>query len=429
MIRRSDMGRLVALALLAALPLVSACSDESLNPPTPAAGNIFARYVAIGNSITAGFQSGGINDSTQQQSYAVLLAQEFGLTVGTDWYYPALSNPGCPPPYTDIFTQTRLATIPNDCAFRTSTVPPRLNNVAVPGAAVIDVLDNLDAESAPNGLTTILLGGRTQMEAAMEAQPTFVTVWIGNNDALGAVLAVGNSGSTALVTSPTIFADRYGAMMDSLDAIGTIQGGVLIGVVQVGNAPYLTQGRVWKQFEATYDALTSPLNALDVTNSCLGFQALTATDTAFVSVPFHYGGPALALANARVDSVQQGTLAPGALQTVTIDCTTGDVVTVAEMINLMTSVAAYNTAIEAEASARNWVFVDPNDLLVQLLTTPGAIRPFPAFDPTDPQHTSQPFGSALSLDGFHPSASTHVLIAQALIAAINTAYGTAVPTP
>ena len=42
---------------------------------TPPAGAPFmARYVAIGNSITAGFQSNGINDSTQRRAYPHLLA-------------------------------------------------------------------------------------------------------------------------------------------------------------------------------------------------------------------------------------------------------------------------------------------------------------------------------------------------------------------
>ena len=42
---------------------------------------MFPRYVAMGNSITAGFQSAGINDSIQQQSYAVLFAQAGGRAL------------------------------------------------------------------------------------------------------------------------------------------------------------------------------------------------------------------------------------------------------------------------------------------------------------------------------------------------------------
>src|SRR5439155_18127956 len=64
----------VVLGLLLA---AAACQNDQLNRPfsvTPV-DPLFDRYVSMGNSITAGFQSAGINDSTQSQSYAVLLAR------------------------------------------------------------------------------------------------------------------------------------------------------------------------------------------------------------------------------------------------------------------------------------------------------------------------------------------------------------------
>ena len=69
--------RFSAAAVLGLLLAAAACNNDQLNRPfaTTPVDPLFARYVSMGNSITAGFQSGGINDSTQQQSYAVLLAQ------------------------------------------------------------------------------------------------------------------------------------------------------------------------------------------------------------------------------------------------------------------------------------------------------------------------------------------------------------------
>jgi lysophospholipase L1-like esterase len=416
------------LALVAAL---AACDNESLKPPTEQTGLVdpmFARYVAFGNSITAGFQSGGINDSTQAQSYANLLAGQ----MGTEFNLPLLNKPGCPPPYVNVFTQEVLAgnTPVPGCGLRNPTIPVYLNLVAVPGAAVLDIYDPLGTGNSSNTLTTIIGGGRSQIDNAALIEPTFVTVWIGNNDALGAVLDGANPGDPALVTSPATFADRYGKMMDSLDAFGTIEGGVLIGVVQVGYAPYLTQGRVWKGFEAQFDALTSPLNAFDVSNACLANTVLPTGDTAWTAVPFPVGGAALALAKARVDSVQAGELAPGSLVPAVIDCADTRAVTNTEMANLFSSVAQYNAAIKAEADKRDWVFVDPNDLLLALIGTPGAILSFPAFPGTGPDSVTSrttPFGTALSLDGIHPSASANVAVANVLIAAINAKYGTEIP--
>lgn len=425
MSRLPILRNLALAATVVALSALAACNDEPLQPPT-AVDAMFDRYVAIGNSITAGFQSAGINDSTQLRAYPVLLARQMKTTFNV----PLLNAPGCPPPYTDVFTQSTLGgpSAP-PCALRAWPIPTVVNNVAVPGAEVIDPISNSDPASGPNALTTFILGGRTQLEAARDAEPTFVSVWIGNNDALGAVLSTTNPGDPALVTPPATFAARYAAMMDTLDSFGTIQGGVAIGVVQVGLAPYLTQGRAWKGFEAVFDAQTAPLNFFDVDNNCLSFAALTTTDTAWVSVPFPVGGTMLAQAQAKVDSVMGGTLNPASVVPVTMDCSVdAAMVTVAEMSNLFASIAQYNAAIQTEAASRNWAYVDPNVLLEQGAQTPGALRPFPAFDPTDPQHATAPFGTLLSFDGIHPSSAAHVLVADAVITAINAAYGTSLAT-
>ena len=429
----NKLNRILATTLLAALPVFGACDADSNDVWAPnVVDGMFARYVSIGNSITAGFQSGGITTAMQQQSYAYLLAQQMGLTVGAagaEFNVPLMTAPGCPPPLTNIFTQERVMGLTAGDCFLRQTTPELLHNVAVPGSAIIDALTNLDAASGPNALTTLFLGGRTQLEAAAEVQPTFVTVWMGNNDALGAITTAGNAGDASLVTDPTTFASRYSSMMDELDAMGTIEGGVLIGAVQVVAAPYLTQGRVWAGFEPTFDALTAPLNVFNVNANCLAFQALTATDTAWASVPFHHGAPLLASAQAKADSVLAGQLNPATMVPAELDCSATDVVTVPEMVNLITSVTAFNTTIEAEADERSWVYLDPNVLLLQLAADTDAVRPFPAFAGTAAADVTlnTPFGTALSIDGIHPSATSHVTVANALIAAINAAYGTSIP--
>ena len=429
------MTRIHRLAPLALAVLLGACDNETLIPPTAnpdLVDPLFARYVAFGNSITAGIQSGGINDSTQMRSYPVLLAAQ----MGTEFNVPLLNQPGCPPPFTNVFTQAVVGDPgPLGCALRHPEVPDRLNNVAYPGAEVLEAITYFDDAINPSetdAFRTFLLGGHTPVEMARRVQPTFVTVWLGANDVLGAILDEANPGDPALVTPPADFAASYAAFMDSLDAFGTIEGGAVIGVPHAVLAPYLTQGRVWKGFELQYDAATSPLNALNVTNACLASTPVpgSATDTAFVSVPFAVGGPALALAQARVDSVLAGQLAPASLQPAVIDCAVdAQVVTVAEVLNMLGAVTQYNAAIETEVSARGWVFVDPNPLLAQLGADTTAVRRFPAFPGTAaPSITvGQPFGSAFSLDGIHPSSSTHVIVAAALIQVINLAYGTSIP--
>jgi len=412
---RFTAGRL-GWALALALPLaLGSCNDETLIEPT-AIDPIFARYVSFGNSLTAGYQSGGINMQTQMESYAVLVA----AAMETEFVVPTLSMPGCPPPLVNIFTQERLggAAAP-PCALRTEPTPERINNLAVPGAAIIDAFDHFDADSDPNALTTFLLGSRTPVAIAATLKPTFVTVALGSNDILGALLDAANPGDPAKITDPAVFAARYAEMLDSLDAIGSVEGGALIGLQPIildaatgtTSIPYFTAGAAWQAFEVFFDSQT-PVNVFDVDPACA---------TAFV--PFPFGAPVLAAANAKVDSLLGGTLVPPVVPA-TIVCADNTSITAAETATALAARAQYNAAIQQLASERGYAYVDLEPVLGAVAGTPGAFRPFPAFSPADPQHEAQPFGAAVSIDGIHWSASLHEAVAAAVIAAINAEYGT-----
>jgi lysophospholipase L1-like esterase len=411
--RRTLVAGALSLTLLAA-----ACQQGELFTPLPpnyAGGAMFTRYVSFGNSITAGFQSGGLNDSLQRLAYPVLLAR----AMGTKFYYPSINYVpslnlyGCPSPITIIFTNppTRLgpSTAP-PCSLRSANIPPYLNNVAFPGADVLELLNTNYAPpqpppSATDAYKLFLLGGRTELQRAREVLPTFVSVWIGNNDVLSAILDTGDAGQAADITPPATFATRFNAVMDSIDSFESVEGGVLLGVVQVTGAPYVSQGRAYALASASIPTMT-------VLPNCLAFQQLTATDTAFVEVPFHYGAPIVAKAAAGVPD--------------TLDCSNYHVISVAEAVNMISTVAQYNAAIQQAATARGWLFLDPNVLLKALAANPANIRPFPAFPP-DPNATAAPFGTAISRDGIHPSTATQKLIAQTLQGAINAFYNSAIP--
>jgi len=161
------------------------------------------------------------------------------------------------------------------------------------------------------------------------------------------------------------------------------------------------------QFEAVFDAATAPLNALDVGAGCA--QAF---------VPFPVGGGYLSAANAKVDSVLTGLLPPQNLVPVTLNCVDNESITAGELQNIMTVHAQYNATIQQEATDRGWAYFDPTTVFQTAGAVAGQFRPFPAFDPTDPQHQAQPFGGAVSLDGIHWSSSFHATYADALEDAI-----------
>jgi hypothetical protein len=416
---------LFAAATLGLLLGATACAnDELFRPPsiTPI-DPLFERYVSMGNSITAGFQSAGINDSTQSQSYAVLLAQ----AMRSPFYVPRMTMPGCPPPFTNVFTQARVT----PTGYPTSTAsscylrrvlpipPPFISNVAVPGAEVLDLYNNLDTASNSNTLTMFFLGGLTQTGMMERAHPTFVSVWAGNNDVLGAATSSTNGGDSTKVTPVAAFQTRTTALFDSIEAVGP-RGVVVIGVGNVTAIPFFSRG-------ATYWAIKNGLvpgaafpPTFTVDNNCApiatGIPGARGDSTL---VPFPYGALLL------------GTAQAGGPAALSCADTVPQVVVPAELRKLVTTVTAYNAFDSAQATSRGWAWVNPNPLLGALAADTAQVRPFPYFpqgNAGDTVAVRRPFGRAFSLDAVHPSASTHKLIANALIAVINAKYSTSLLT-
>src|SRR5256885_17244095 len=103
------------------------------------------------------------------------------------------------PPLTNIYLQTRvLPAVPGNCALRKTQPipPPYINNVAVPGALVVDPLDN---SGNPTALTTFFLGGQTQIQAMRRAEPAVVHGEVGVTDGVGAAPGPPQTGQPAAV--------------------------------------------------------------------------------------------------------------------------------------------------------------------------------------------------------------------------------------
>lgn len=399
--------RLGALAAAVAL-LFTACDDEALMPPeAPQGGELFESYVALGASITAGFQSSGINDSTQREAYPAKLAER----MGTDFGLPLLQAPGCPPPFTDILAGDRVGGGTGDtCALRSTPVPDVVHNVAVPGAEVGDVLDNTGEGSSANTLTQLILGGRTQIGAAADAGPTFATVFAGGNDVLDAVRA----GDPSLVTPPETFASEYGELASRLSETG-VEGAVLIGIPNLlafdeqgrGTFPFLSLGAAYVQ------ASQSPAwpDNFDVNPNCAPNESFPDGEDGHQSaVPFGYGfGQLFAAAQAG--------------QSVELDCLNDpEVLTVDEAQQIGGVIQAYNQTIAAAAQEQGWAFVDATPLLTDLRDQ-GLIPPFPTIeDPSTPL-----FGPVYSQDGIHLAEQGHAAVTDLLAAEINEAFGTSLP--
>ena len=395
MFRRNQLFRVAAFGAIVAL---AACNSDKdvLGPSTPPGGAIFKSYVALGNSITAGFQSNGINDSTQRQSYARLLAAQ----MGTQYHYASLAGRGCTPPIANGLTGALVGNAPaGTCDLRAAaSVTDVLNNVAVPGARVLDPTSATSVAS--NALTTFILGGKTQVAKALDARPTFATIWIGNNDVLQPAL----SGLfQPIVSTQAQFQTAYDAMINQLLAGAPDLKGVLIGVAKAQYLPSFTTGALLFATPAAQGAINAATGKTVVIDaSCNGSTSLINVVSLIPAIRAGTHPALIACAKG---------IYPAPV---------GDVYVLdpAEQATLNAAIDAYNNYIQTKATAINFGYFDPNTLFAAAKAS-GDIPPFPNF-----ASTTATYGPLISLDGVHPTAAAHKLIANSLIGVINAKYGT-----
>ncbi|HEX6039989.1 SGNH/GDSL hydrolase family protein [Longimicrobium sp.] len=448
--KKRSLGKALRVAALAGVALLGACvgdGDEVITTVTPAGagGTLFTRYVSLGNSITAGYQSSGINDSLQVRAYPVLLAQR----AAANFNAPLIARPGCPRPFlAPLGTTGRVGGTAADTCVRINS-PVLVNNLAVPGERLGDLLQFPTGQLA--SLNTLLIGPRTQVRAMIEAHPTFVSVWIGNNDALeaslGGVLGPRAAGADSTLTTLAAFTTRLNALVDSIK-VAAPQGAMLIGVVNaIQAAPLIQPGAYfWLARDAATDrfngkpvnANCSPVNNLGQPNplsaNMVSFQILS--DTNFPEI------------NCDPAAYPVGDPRRGAY-----------VLDTAEQAIVTARVNAYNSAIQAAATANNWLYVNPNTIFGEFAgqqddngryqrvrkcqalagalasgsaaAVQGAVLtscPVPPTGPTAPYAAPNFFGTLISFDGVHPSTEAHVILAGRFAAAINQKYGTTLST-
>ena len=402
------IGRFARAAAASVALLAGACSQDQLfthAPPQYAGGARFKRYVAMGNSITAGVQSAGILDSTQKLGYAVLVAGQMG---GDPFYYPSLAAPGCPPPFTNVFTQARLGGgTGTTCAFRSPVVVPYISDVAVPSAEVLDGTQNYPTTGTnSNALTLLMLGGRTQAQAMTAAHPTFVSVWLGNNDLLGAAEA----GDTTLATDTATFRNEYNLVANAIQATGASAILIAVGLGHFANGtaiPFFSRGTTWYGLATGGAFAPAPFTVLA---NC----APPRGDTVFVSFPYGFG---------LLSAAFQGT-------PTTLDCTAPPVLEPKETQFITKMQLFYNAIIQSIAASHSWAYTDSvNTTMDSLFLVANQFAPFPNIgNPANPNGCAlSPFGLAFSCDGVHPSAGTQRLIARKIVRAINAAYSSSIP--
>ena len=369
----------------------------------------FTRYVAFGDSLTAGYSSSALARTYQLNSYPFLIYQAAtGQATGFD--QPLISDPGIsglsvcnganPPSPCGILRLVSLgvsptiAPTPGRGTPTNLTLPRAYNNIAVPGATVHDLVATRNG-----GFHDVILRntnpaqGATQLQQGLSRQPTFATLWIGNNDALGA--ATSGIVIDGVTLTPLVqFEADYRAAANAIAASGAKM--AIANIPDVTSIPFVTTVSRFVPNPQTGQPVigangqpipligpNGPLQAGD-------FVLLTATS-----------------------ELAQGRGIPGSPAGPLSDSA---VLSASEAATIRARVNGYNAVIRTVANEKNAAFVDANAVLTDLAAhgiSVGGVTYGSAFLT----------GGVFSYDGVHPTAFGYAFLANLFIEAINDKFG------
>lgn len=458
------MKKIIALLLIAGFLILAGCAlDQPVQSTitTIKPGELaLTKVVFVGNSITAGFQSGGLVEDLQANSFPALIYNQIGQ--GSLIEQPLVDNPG-------ISSTPGVGVFDFDPA--TGAISPRgtytdvealllnpfvarpYDNLGVPGAKLKDVLETVDGSGGNPFFDLILrnpnFGNMTQVEQASVLNPTVVVVCIGNNDVLGAALS---GGDLSMLTDPGEFQTDYIRLMTEL---GEIRGGnvgiLTANIPNVCDIPYvnLLDNLIYKdvpvpgiglvKLPVVFDSNFQPVDfdpgsgelylplvtaegipggqASPVKHILLPFlslyqaSGLGVPDSTIIANTLIGLGTPPAQAAVLAQMAVQGMIAAG-LTPSGVPIPGSLTITEAENVALENAVNAYNQIITAVTSGVGIPVIDANAKMSELNQSgiDGFTGRFVFFDPAN---------TAFSLDGIHPNNGGNAIIANEFIKVMN----------
>lgn len=502
---------IISTFAVSALLFTTSCEDDfdnDVNDVVVTKGEAdFTTYVALGNSLTSGYRDGALYIDGQNESYPSMIAQQMKLVGGGEFRQPLMAdnNGGLLLQIPGLGTQqiadtkriiTGITSGAPDIGAANTNVATTLtntvltgsfNNMGVPGAKVSHLL--VPGYGNVNGLYTTIKTANpyfvrfasspgTSIIADFKAKnPTFFSLWIGNNDALLYALA-GADPSVETLTTPTAFAQYYNLLINEIAS--TNAKGVIANIPSVTSIPSLTtiptnpltaavlgNGNV-AVGEATIDNLNTniygplsqiltalgagdrikPLSktaanpllikdeSLAPLNSQITAAALASGNAQLVTLASYlgatYGQARQAKAGDLVPLTTKAVIGTLAIVPAGVPASLGArgvaypfedkyILIPSEITEINTAIDAYNVTIKAAAMAKGYAFVDANAKMNELGTKSGI-----SWDGV--KYTAKfVSGGAFSLDGVHLTGRGYAIIANEFIKAINERYKSTLP--
>jgi len=403
--------------IAAAFVFVTACEPEMQGiEPRPGQAN-FSKYIAIGNSLTAGYADGGLYLEGQKVAFPNLIAEQMKTVDGGTFISPFFSEEqrnGSG--YVRLSALVNLlpvtAPVTDNLAIRGQNsagtplytkytgeisnygVPGmRLDFAFAPGVGTVDgnpFFERILPENEPQ--TTTYFSHVTKQDY------TFFSFWLGNNDVLGyAMNGAYQESLTTTLTEVGTFRALYRQFVEKLTKDG--QKGVLATIPDVTAIPFfntLTTDRI-------AEGVTRAIGLTDVyIHTASGIRAATSEDLFALTFPTDTIGKT-------VNGIDAYGLGPhNALHS-------KFVLDKDEIAQISTRVNEFNAIIKEMAEEKDLALADVHAYLNQV-KNPGIRHNGVNIN------ASFVTGNAFSLDGVHLTPMGNALIANLFIDAINSKY-------
>ncbi|GGK88429.1 SGNH/GDSL hydrolase family protein [Rufibacter glacialis] len=264
-----------AATLLSCAFLFSGCEAEFEDEASFSKGELdLSKYVAVGNSLTAGYQDNGLYLEGQVFSYPNILANQFGFVGGGAFVQPlftpeqrngsgylrltGFTNPTAPATPSPILVplpanDPNLAVRGLGADGRTPLLTrfsalDKIQNFGVPGIKLADIKQPGYGLNNPQGFNPfferILPEGSTltYLQRVSNQEQTFFSAWLGNNDVLGYATSGGFASETInptnQITETGKFASYYEELINALTAKGAK--GIVATIPDVRSVPFFT---------------------------------------------------------------------------------------------------------------------------------------------------------------------------------------------
>ena len=490
---------LISTLALSLFAMTTSCDTEfetDVNDIVVSQGEAdFSKYVSLGNSLTSGYRDGTLYLDGQNESYPSMIAAQMKLAGGGDFKQPLMPNnvggftnlPGFPGKLTLQVVNGSLAPVASPAAAALDNISSGApyQNLGVPGAKVAHLIApgygspaNLATGTANPFFTRFATSTNTSVVAdALAQNPTFLSLWIGNNDVLGYATSGGDGSNPITPVDGTVgvgFTNTYNYLVNTLFPAGTTRKGVIANIPYVTTIPFFNRvpfNPLTTTVLGSGDAAAGAANVTALNSGLYGplKQALTAfgagdrinllsatqanplliKDTSLPNLSAQLTAaltPSLGVATATAfgqifgqarqatsqdlvlltTSSVIGTAPAGAPASInkygiSFPLENKHILTKTEVENTKVATDAYNAVIKSAAEAKGLAFVDANAKMAELSTQSGIL-----FDGVRYTATFVT-GGTFSLDGVHLTGRGYALIANEFMRVINQKYKSTLP--